>query len=76
MVETGVQLVGYQGASVPIVQQRLLDAVSRIPGVEDAAYGNSVPLSMNQNHNVIYAPATSDFGLMSAPSRVEPRMRQ
>jgi predicted permease len=61
MVETGVQLAGYNGAAVPGVQQRLLDAVSRIPGVEDAAYGNSVPLSMNQNHAGIYPPGTTDF---------------
>lgn len=66
MVETGVQLAGYHGAGVPGVQQRLLNAVSSIPGVEDAAYANSVPLSINQSHNVIYAPGTTDFSLTNA----------
>ncbi|MFY9854732.1 MAG: ABC transporter permease [Terracidiphilus sp.] len=66
MVETGVQLAGYHSAGVPGVQQRLLNAVSQIPGVEDAAYANSVPLSMNQSHNVTYAPGTTDFSLANA----------
>jgi len=66
LVETGVQLAGYHGAGVPAIQQRLLNAVSQIPGVEDAAYANSVPLSMNQNHNVIYAPGTTDFSLANS----------
>jgi len=66
MVETGVQMAGYQGVGIPIVQQRLLDAISRIPGVDGAAYGNSVPLSMDQNHNVIYAPGTTDFRIANA----------
>jgi predicted permease len=66
IAETGVQLAGYHDEGVTAVEQRLLEAVSRIPGVEDAAYANSVPLSMNQSHNVVFAPGTTDFSLGNA----------
>jgi predicted permease len=64
--ETGTQLAGYPDANVAAVQQRLLDAVSRIRGIDSASYANSVPLSMNQNHSVIFAPGTADFSPANA----------
>jgi predicted permease len=42
-------------------QRRALDAVSQLPGVTSAAFGNSVPLDINQNVNVVYRDRTVDF---------------
>jgi predicted permease len=58
-----IHLVGYQGAQVPALQQRLLDAVSSIPGIQNAAYSDTTPLSLDQNGIGVYAPGTADFSL-------------
>jgi predicted permease len=72
-----IHLAGYQGAQSPAVQQRLLDAVASIPGVQNAAYSDTTPLSLNQNGTGIYAPGTADFSSSNVkfgayPYRVSP----
>lgn len=42
-------------------QRRALDAVSRLPGVTAAAFGNSVPLDLNQSSTEVYRDRTVDF---------------
>ncbi len=56
-----IHLAGYQGAQAPALQQRLLDAAASIPGVQNAAYSDTTPLSLDQNGTGIYAPGTADF---------------
>jgi predicted permease len=56
-----IHLAGYQGAQAPALQQRLLDAVASIPGVQNAAYSDTTPLSLDQNGTGVYAPGTVDF---------------
>src|SRR5579859_402575 len=72
-----IHLAGYQGAQAPAVQQRLLDAVASIPGVQSAAYSDTTPLSLDQNGTGIYAPGTADFSssnvkLFARPYSVSP----
>ena len=52
------QYSAQQGAEF---QRRALEAVSRLPGVTSAAFGNSVPLDINQNLSVVYPDGTVDF---------------
>jgi predicted permease len=47
-------LAGYSKEAGAQFQQRALDAVKRLPGVQSAAYSNSLPLSPDQSTNVIY----------------------
>jgi predicted permease len=54
-------LAGYTGSQQASAQQRLLHAVTAIPGVSVAAYANSTPLSLNQSNTNIFAPGTTDF---------------
>ena len=54
-------LAGYSGDQQAAIQQRFLDAVRRIPGVTAAAYSDTLPLSINQSHNGIFAPGATDF---------------
>jgi predicted permease len=46
-------LAGYETARAAALQQRVVDAVRQLPGVEFAAYSNSVPLSVDQSRNSI-----------------------
>jgi predicted permease len=61
-----VHLAGYSETTETIVQKRLLAAVQAIPGVRDAAWSNTTPLSINQSDTSIWAPGTSDFRLSSS----------
>jgi predicted permease len=46
-------LAGYDPARAEAFQRRVLDAVRQLPGVESAAYSNSVPLSVDQSRNTV-----------------------
>jgi len=61
-----VHLAGYSETTETLLQTRLLAAVQGIPGVQDAAWSNTTPLSINQSRTTIWAPGTSDFSLSSA----------
>ena len=55
-------LAGYDGARGSAFQQRLVERVAALPGVESAAYSNSFPLSIDQSRSSIY-PEQSDAPL-------------
>jgi predicted permease len=63
IAEMDVHLAGYKDYAP--IQQRLLDAVKQIPGVESAALGDSTPLSANQNMTGIFPPGTTVFNAAS-----------
>jgi macrolide transport system ATP-binding/permease protein len=54
-------LSGYDRQQAEAFQRRALDAASRLPGVSSAAYGNSLPLSIDQSTNVVFPAGTTDF---------------
>jgi predicted permease len=54
-------MAGYDEKQGPVVQKRLLAAVSSIPGVTAAAYSNTTPLAVDQSDTSIFAPGTTDF---------------
>src|SRR6185437_11904380 len=56
-----LQLANYNSTEAGVVQQRLLQQVAELPGVTAAAYGNSVPLSIDQSNTSIFAEGTKDF---------------
>ena len=60
-------LAGYSENRGPEFQRRALDALSRLPGVQSAAYSNSVPLSIDQSHTSIYPEGQSDLRASTAP---------
>ena len=61
VAEMDLHLAGYTPEAAAAVQQRMLDAVRQIPGVEDAAVSNSTPLSANQSSTGIFSPGTTAF---------------
>jgi predicted permease len=54
-------LAHYKQQDAQNFQRRALDAVARLPGVTAAAYGNSVPLSIDQSSNMVFAENETDF---------------
>src|ERR1700730_3026685 len=62
----GLHMAGYSESTETLVQRRLLTAVQTIPGVQDAAWSNTTPLSINQSNTSIWAPGTSDFSFASS----------
>jgi predicted permease len=56
-----VHLAGYERAQAPALQERLLNAAASIPGVRNAAYADTTPLSLDQNGYGIFPPGTADF---------------
>jgi len=61
-------LAGYKDDAAEGFQQRLLERVSQLPGVDAAGYGNSVPLALDQSswsiypqQAVEYRPSTQSF---------------
>jgi MacB-like periplasmic core domain len=66
LATTDVHLAGYSDATETLLQKRLLAAVQAIPGIQDAAWSNTTPLSINQSNTSIWAPGTSDFRLYSS----------
>lgn len=61
-----VHLAGYSEATETVAQKNLLAAVQAVPGVRDAAWSNTTPLSINQSSTSIWAPGTPDFKLSSS----------
>ncbi len=63
-----LELAGYKDDAAESFQQRLLQRVSQLPGVEAASYANSLPLALDQSswsiypqQAVEYRPSTQSF---------------
>jgi len=60
-VNTDLEMGGYKGEQVSLMQRRMLDAVSQIPGVTAAGYANRVPLNLGSSDSTIFADTTTDY---------------
>ena len=56
-----VGLAGYKEDQGRVFEQRALEAVAHLPGVESATYSSSVPLSIDQSSTTVYSENTTDF---------------
>jgi predicted permease len=54
-------LAGYSEERGRAFQQRALEAVRQVPGVESAAYSNSLPLSIDQSHTSVFPADRADL---------------
>jgi predicted permease len=62
-VSTDLDMAGYSGDRVAVMQKRMLDAVSAIPGVSTAAYASGIPLNLGWTDDVVFTDSTTDFKL-------------
>jgi predicted permease len=62
LVETDVDMAGYSGDQVPVMQKRMIDAVEAIPGVTAAAASDMLPLGGQDFSNVaVFTDSTTDL---------------
>ncbi len=61
VVSTDLNMAGYHGDQVPVMQRRMLDAAASIPGVASVGLVDYLPLGLGWNDNAIYASNTTDL---------------
>jgi predicted permease len=61
LVNTDLTMAGYHGDQVPLMQRRMLDAVTNIPGVASVGLVDFLPLGLGWNDTAIYANTTTDL---------------
>jgi predicted permease len=67
LIETDVEMAGYNGGQVPVMQKKLIDVMAGIPGVTAAAASDMLPLGGQNFSNVaVFKDTTTDFRPSSA----------
>ncbi len=61
LVSTDLNMAGYHGDQVPVMQRRMLDAAANIPGVASAGLIDNLPLGLGWSDSEIYANNTTDL---------------
>jgi predicted permease len=61
LVETDLQMAGYQKDTYAQMQRRMLDAIDAIPGVSAAGYISQIPLGLGGGDSFVYTDTTTDF---------------
>jgi predicted permease len=61
VVSTDLNMAGYRGDQVPMMQQRMLDAVAKVPGVASAGFIDYLPLGLGWNDTPVYGSNTTDL---------------
>jgi hypothetical protein len=56
-----LELGGYSQEAGEQLRRRALEAIARLPGVEAAAYGNSLPLNIDRSTRVVYVDEGTDL---------------
>jgi ABC-type antimicrobial peptide transport system permease subunit len=59
-------MAGYKGEQVAIMQKRMLDAATNVPGVSAAAYAERIPLNLGWSQNSVFKDSTTDYRLSNA----------
>jgi len=61
VVETALNMAGYNGDSVPIMQRRMIDALATIPGVQSVGSVDRPPLYYGANGSNVFTDKTTDL---------------
>jgi predicted permease len=61
MLGSDLHMAGYSGDRFSQMQNRMLDAVRALPGVQQAGYVNTPPLNMGGSDSYVYTDTTTDF---------------
>jgi predicted permease len=61
LVETALNMAGYSGDSVPIMQKRMIDALEAIPGVTSVGLVDRPPLYYGANTSNVFTDKTTDL---------------
>ncbi len=69
LANTDLAMARYSGDRQPAMQRRMLEAAQAIPGVTAAAYANTVPLDLDQNHRNVFADGAADLRASNAAAQ-------
>jgi predicted permease len=61
LVETDLQMSGYEKDNLILMQRRMLDAAAAIPGVSVAGYTDSLPLTLSGSDSDVFPDTVTDF---------------
>jgi predicted permease len=61
VVSTDLNMAGYHGDQVSVMQRRMLDAIASIPGVASAGLIDNLPLGLGWTDDAVYASGTTDL---------------
>ena len=61
VLNTDLALAGYKDDQAPLMQKRLLDQASQIPGVEAAGIINNIPLGLSNSDNMVFRQDVTEF---------------
>jgi predicted permease len=61
LVETSLNMAGYSGENLPIMQKRMIDALQTIPGVKSVGSVDRLPLYYGANGSNIFSDKTMDL---------------
>jgi predicted permease len=61
LLQTDLQMAGYDGDRRAPMQRRMLDAVAAIPGVTAVGYTDRLPLSISGNDSSVYKDTATDY---------------
>ncbi len=61
VVSTDLNMAGYHGDQVPVMQRRMLDEVANIPGVSSTGLIDYLPLALGWDENEVFASTTTDL---------------
>ena len=61
LVSTDLNMAGYHGDVVPVMQRRMLDAVANVSGNASAGLIDNLPLGLGWSDSAIYANSTTDL---------------
>jgi predicted permease len=71
MASFDVGLSGYSRDAGENLRRRALEAITQLPGVETASYGNSLPLNIDQSSTVVYPEDRLDLPRSQVPRAIK-----
>jgi predicted permease len=71
MASFDLGLGGYSRDAGESLRRRALEAISELPGVQSAAYANSLPLNIDQSHTVVYPDDRPDLQRSDVPRAIK-----
>jgi len=61
LLETALNMAGYSGESVPVMQKRMIDALETIPGVSSVGTVDRLPLYYGANRSTVFTDKATDL---------------
>jgi predicted permease len=61
LVETALNMAGYTGDQLPVMQKRTIDALETIPGVKSVGVVDRLPIYFGANSSTVFSDKTTDL---------------